>query len=115
VTEAPRSFWSELKRRRVVRVAVAYAIAAVAVGGAADVFLPGLGAPKWTLQTVLALLVLGLPLATALSWAYDITPEGVVRSPVSPGSDASASTVAGPRSTDADDRFRQVFSRIGLA
>ena len=94
-SETRQSFWSELKRRRVVRVGVTYAVASVGVGGAADIFLPGLGAPPWALQTVLALLVLGLPVAVALSWPYDITPQGIVRD-----SSASAREPAGPLSME---------------
>ena len=74
-----RSFWNELRRRHVVRVGGAYVVGAVAVGGAAEIFLPGLGAPDWVLRTVLGLLILGLPLAAVMSWAYDITPEGIRR------------------------------------
>ncbi|MDX1647410.1 MAG: hypothetical protein R3304_09720 [Longimicrobiales bacterium] len=40
-----RHFWDELRRRHVVRVGITYVVVAVAVGGAADAFLPGLGAP----------------------------------------------------------------------
>lgn len=58
---------------------VAYAIVAVAVAGAANIFLPGLGPPPSALTLVLALLVLGFPVALVLAWAYDITPDGVVR------------------------------------
>jgi hypothetical protein len=49
------SLWAELRRRRVIRATVTYAVVAVGVGGAADVFLPGLGAPDWALATVLVL------------------------------------------------------------
>lgn len=73
------SLWSELRRRRVVRTTISYVVIATAIGAAADVFLPGLGAPAWALSTVLVLLVLGLPLAVGLAWAYDLTPEGVRR------------------------------------
>jgi hypothetical protein len=54
------SLWVELRRRRVIRATVTYAVVAVGVGGAADVFLPGLGAPDWALATVLVLLILGV-------------------------------------------------------
>ena len=72
-------FWSELKRRHAIKVGVAYLLVAVAVGGAAEVFLPGLGLPQSALTLVLVLLVLGFPVALVLAWAYDMTPEGVVR------------------------------------
>jgi TolB-like protein/Flp pilus assembly protein TadD len=73
------SFWSELRRRKVVRVGVAYLVVALAVAEGADIFLPQLGAPAWVVPVVLGLLVLGFPLASVLAWAYDITPEGLVR------------------------------------
>lgn len=71
-------FLVELRRRHVVRLGVAYVVGAVAVGGGASVFLEEL-APDWVLPTVLWLLVLGLPLALALAWAYDLTPDGIER------------------------------------
>lgn len=73
------SLWSELRRRKVVRVGITYLIAALAVAEGADIFLPQLGAPDWVVPVVLGLLVLGFPLASVLAWAYDITPEGLVR------------------------------------
>ena len=73
------SFWSEMKRRHVMRVVIAYVLVGVATGGAAEVFLPNLGAPEWVLPTVLALLILGLPVALVLAWAYEMTPSGIVR------------------------------------
>ncbi|MEX2530490.1 MAG: tetratricopeptide repeat protein [Gemmatimonadota bacterium] len=76
------SVWRELRQRNVFRVAVTYVIIAAAVGGAADVFLPNLGAPAWALSSVLVLLILGLPLAAVLAWAYELTPEGVKRTAV---------------------------------
>jgi adenylate cyclase len=73
------SFLVELKRRRVVRVAFAYVVVGAAVGQAADVFLPALGLPDWSLTLVVAVLVLGLPVAVSLAWALQVTPEGVSR------------------------------------
>jgi len=73
------SFWSELRRRKVVRIGILYAIVGLGVGEGADVFLPQLGAPEWVVPVILALLVLGFPVALVLAWAYEVTPEGVVR------------------------------------
>jgi TolB-like protein len=73
------SFWSEIRRRKVVRVGLAYLVVALGVAEGADIFLPQLGAPSWVVPVVLGLIVLGFPLAVVLSWAYDITPEGLVR------------------------------------
>jgi len=91
---APSSVWSELKRRNVIKVGVAYLIGAVAVGEASDVFLPPLGAPAWVVPVVLALLLIGLPLALALAWAYDVTPEGVRRDRGTQTTSSAAEVVA---------------------
>lgn len=74
------SLWSELKRRNVVRVALAYAVVAWFIVQAADIMLENFGAPGWVFKTVSGLLALGFPLALFLSWAYELTPDGVKRS-----------------------------------
>lgn len=70
-------FWSELKRRKVVRVAVAYVIIAWLIVEVASVMLPGLLLPEWTVTLVIALVALGFPAALVLAWAFDVTPEGI--------------------------------------
>jgi len=75
----PRDFVAELKRRNVYRVAVAYCVIGwVLVQIATQVF-PFFDVPSWTVRLVVLLIVIGFPLAVALSWMYDITPEGVRR------------------------------------
>ena len=59
--------WEELERRRVPRVAAAYVVAAFAVVQAAELWLPGLGAPNWTLRLVLGAAVLGFSAAIVLA------------------------------------------------
>ena len=76
------SFWAELKRRRVIKVGLAYVIVGLGVGEGVNSFLPPLGAPSWVVPVILAILVLGFPVAVVLAWAYDVTPEGVVRDSV---------------------------------
>ena len=71
------SFWGELKRRNVVRVAVAYAIATWLILQLTDVLIPLLGLPEWGGKLVLLLLVVGFPLALFLAWAFELTPEGI--------------------------------------
>lgn len=66
----------ELRRRRIVRVAVVYCIVAFTVAEAADAFLPPLGL-EWAVTLVVVLCLLGLPIALVLAWAFDLTPEGV--------------------------------------
>ncbi|QKK03063.1 MAG: hypothetical protein HND55_10665 [Pseudomonadota bacterium] len=68
---------NELKRRNVFRVAIAYGVIAWFIIQAADIMLDNFGAPAWVFKTVTGLLVLGFPLALFLSWAYELTPDGV--------------------------------------
>jgi TolB-like protein/predicted Zn-dependent protease len=74
------SLFAELKRRNVFRVAAAYAVVAWLLLQAADILLGNFGAPEWVFKSFVALLLLGFPLALFLSWAYELTPEGVKRS-----------------------------------
>lgn len=71
--------WRELNRRNVVKVAVTYAIVGWLVLQVADTLFPALQLPAWTVTFVAALLVLGFPIALLLSWAYEITPQGIKR------------------------------------
>jgi TolB-like protein len=73
------SFFAELKRRNVFRVAAAYAVIAWLLIQAADILLGNFGAPEWVFKSFTALLLLGFPLALFLSWAYELTPEGLKR------------------------------------
>src|SRR6185437_16662643 len=78
-TMNPGNFFSELKRRNVYKVAVAYAVVAWLVIQAASIFLPAFNAPQWAMQVVILILAIGFPIALAFSWAFEITPEGIVR------------------------------------
>jgi serine/threonine-protein kinase len=69
----------ELKRRHVVRVAVAYAAAGWVVLQLAAFLLPTFGAPPWVLKVLVAMVALLFPIALVLAWAFEITPEGVRR------------------------------------
>jgi TolB-like protein/lipoprotein NlpI len=73
------SFFRELKRRNVFRVAAAYAVVAWLLIEVSDTILPRLGLPEWTVTFVIVLVALGFPLALFLSWAYELTPQGVQR------------------------------------
>jgi TolB-like protein len=89
------SLLAELKRRKVIRVAVVYAATAFAVLQAADIMLPQMGVPEWGLSLVVALIVLGFPIAIVLGWALEVTPEGVRVTP-SAALDDSADGAATP-------------------
>jgi tetratricopeptide (TPR) repeat protein len=73
------SLWDELRNRRVVRVGVVYAAVGWALVEAADTLVPRLGIPDWVATAIALLVVLGFPVAVALAWAFDWTPEGVKR------------------------------------
>jgi len=76
-----KSFLRELRKRRVVKVGVAYLLAAWLVLQLADVIFPAMGLPEWTITLVLGLLAVGFPLALILAWVFDVTPEGIRRTP----------------------------------
>ncbi|MDH3613717.1 MAG: tetratricopeptide repeat protein [Gammaproteobacteria bacterium] len=71
------SFFSELKRRNIFRVAVLYIIAGWVVLQASDVLADVLPVPAWTGSFVFLLLLLAFPLVVIFSWVYEITPEGI--------------------------------------
>ena len=71
------SFVSELKRRNVFRVAIAYIITAWLLLQVADVVLNNIEAPQWVFQTILLLVALGFPLALLFAWAFEMTPDGL--------------------------------------
>ncbi len=71
------SVWGELKRRNVVRVAVAYAIAAWLLIEITATTFPILKLPDWSVTLVTVLVLIGFPLALILAWAFELTPEGI--------------------------------------
>ena len=75
----PRNFFSELKRRNVYKVAVAYAVVAWLIIQAASIFLPAFDAPPSVMRILIIVLILGFPVALVFSWAFEITPEGIKR------------------------------------
>ena len=73
------NLFSELKRRRVWRVAGGYILVVwMAVEIVVETF-PLLGAPDWVPRLVVILAFVGFPITVILAWLFDITPEGVVR------------------------------------
>ncbi|NCF63825.1 MAG: hypothetical protein GWP58_13320, partial [Gammaproteobacteria bacterium] len=75
----PLSFFDELKRRKVFRVGIAYAIGAWVFAQVAALVAGSFLAPVWVMQMIIALLVVGLPISLMLSWAFDLTAEGIKR------------------------------------
>src|SRR3989440_11554282 len=73
------SFFSELRRRNVFRVALTYAVMAWLLIEIAAVFVPMLEAPEWIITAFLVVLALGFVLAMFISWSFEMTPEGLKR------------------------------------
>jgi adenylate cyclase len=91
-------WFAELRRRKVVRVAVVYILIAWVLIQIADATFDPIGLPVWAHKLVIVLALLGFPLACGLAWAFDVTPRGIERAPplpVEPSDRLSrASTVA---------------------
>ena len=92
----PQGFLAELRRRRVIRIAIVYAIAGWVVIEVASTMLPGLNLPGWTVTLVIALVVLGFPITFLMAWMFDVGPRGIERTEpaVAPASPAVAATLA---------------------
>ena len=97
--------WYELKRRRVIRVIVLYAISGWVVIEVASTVLPNLNMPDWSVTLVTVLVGLGFLIAVMLAWAFDIGPGGVQRTPparsapeadVAPATNGTSATTAAP-------------------
>jgi TolB-like protein/cytochrome c-type biogenesis protein CcmH/NrfG len=71
------SFFEELKRRNVVRVGIAYTIAAWVLLQVADLVLENIAAPPWVIQAMMLVVALGFVAAVIIAWAYEMTPEGI--------------------------------------
>jgi TolB-like protein/Flp pilus assembly protein TadD len=72
-----RSFFAELKRRNVYKVAVAYAVVAWLLIQVATQVFPFFELPNWAVQMVVLAMVIGFPIALVCSWAFEMTPEGI--------------------------------------
>ena len=71
------SFFRELRRRNVVRVAIAYLIMAWLLLQIVDVIVPMLELPNWIGRAILLLLAVGFAVSVFVAWAFEITPEGL--------------------------------------
>ena len=96
----------ELRRRRVIRVLLLYAIAGWVIIQVASTVLPGLHVPGWSVTLVIVLVALGLPLAAILAWAFDVSDGAIRRTGVpdagSEGARVSPVTGASPRPIESE-------------
>jgi adenylate cyclase len=76
------SFFTELKRRNVYKVAVAYAVVGWLIAQIATQIFPFLEIPNWIVRLVIVLIAIGFPIALVIAWAFEATPEGIKRTEV---------------------------------
>lgn len=94
--ERLKRFYYQLRRRKVLKVAIAYAALAWAILQVADVVFPAMLLPDWSVRLAVILLILGFPLAVVLTWIFDITPRGIERTPDILDADDSATAARAP-------------------
>jgi len=82
------SFFRELKRRNVYKVAIAYAVVAWLLIQIATQTFPFFEIPNWAVRLVVLVIIIGFPIALVIAWAFELTPEGIKR---------TESDIAGPR------------------
>src|SRR5712671_78537 len=75
----PGSFFTELKRRNVYKVAVAYAVIAWLFIQAASILFPTFEAPAWVMKVFVVIMAAGFVVALVIAWAFEMTPEGMKR------------------------------------
>ncbi|MBT8040596.1 MAG: tetratricopeptide repeat protein [Xanthomonadales bacterium] len=125
---AINEFFAELRRRRVIRVIVLYAIAGWIVIEVSATVLPGLNLPDWAPTLVIVLVALGFPIAVLMAWAFDLGPGGVTRTgpaEAAPAEAAGSAETAGvvepaeatepAKRSDADDRSIAVLPFVNMS
>ena len=75
----PNEFFSELKRRNVYKVGVAYGVVAWLLMQVASQIFPFFEIPNWVVRLIILFLVIGFPIALIIAWAFEATPEGIKR------------------------------------
>ena len=73
------SFFAELKRRNVYKVAVAYAVVGWLLVQVATQVFPFFEIPNWAVRLIVLLIVIGFPIALIIAWAFELTPQGLKR------------------------------------
>jgi len=72
-----KELWSQLKKRKVVRVALLYLLVGLLAILVGTLAFEGLGVPPFVLSLLMVVILLGFPIALVLGWAYEITPQGI--------------------------------------
>ena len=98
-------FYHELRRRKVIRVAIVYAFVAWLLIEVASVVFPGLLLPDWTVRLVIALAIIGFPIALVMAWAIELTPDGIKGD--SGGSKQAEKVIATKSAAESEDDQRR--------
>jgi adenylate cyclase len=72
-----KSFLAQLRKRKVIRVGIAYVIVGWIMMQVGEVTFEALGLPAWALTLLIVTVLLGFPIALVLAWAFEVTPEGI--------------------------------------
>jgi TolB-like protein/Tfp pilus assembly protein PilF len=105
------TFLQELNRRNVVRTTLAYLAVSWLIVQVADIVLPTFGVASWVMQALIVLFAAGLPVVVILAWVYDLTPEGMERTP----DDAASKPLARPAGRKLDFAIIAVLSLALIA
>ena len=115
-----RAFAFQLKRRKVIRVLVAYIVVGAGIAEGATIFLPALGAPAWIPKMIAIIIALGFPVAMVCAWLFDIIPDHGDSEQTSDGSASSNAARASSRHLSATQMEGQqlfhydVLERLGV-
>ncbi len=71
------SFFTELSRRNVFKVGIAYAVSAWVLLQIVDLVLENIAAPEWVMQVFMLAVAIGFPIALLFAWAFEMTPDGI--------------------------------------
>ena len=86
-----KSFFAQLKERKVIRVGIVYIVVGWVIIQIGEVSFEALILPEWSLALLIIIVFLGFPLALVLAWAYELTPEGIRKDPAGQVAPASVS------------------------
>ena len=114
------NFFDELKRRKVFRVAASYAVVAFIIMQLVEILFPMFNFPQWTQQFVVIVVLLGFPIAVIISWVFDKTIDGVVKTQSLESIDAPTTSTMGEMKVQTDNRSffikkRNIFLVLGVS
>jgi TolB-like protein/Flp pilus assembly protein TadD len=119
-----KSFWQQLKERKVIRVGIVYVVVGWIMMQVGEVTFEALTLPPWALTLLIVIVMLGFPIALALAWAFEVTPEGIRKDSVGlaaeaddgpPKLDQAAPSIAVLPFDDMSERGDQGYFCEGIA